>query len=119
MVWLIDLIQDTTDLPISIDSPDPLLLKRIIEEERLKRPGMVNSVNEEGTKCETLFPLIAGTDWNVIGLTCDKQGIPMQPDKKLEIAKSIIDKADHFGVKLSNLHIAVSYTHLCFFTIIP
>ncbi len=105
MVWLIDLIQDTTDLPISIDSPDPLLLKRIIEEGRLKRPGMVNSVNEEGTKCETLFPLIAGTDWNVIGLTCDKQGIPMQPDKKLEIAKSIIDKADHFGVKLSNLHI--------------
>ena len=81
------------------------MLKRIIEEGRLKRPGMVNSVNEEGTKCETLFPLIAGTDWNVIGLTCDKQGIPMQPDKKLEIAKSIIDKADHFGVKLSNLHI--------------
>ena len=63
MVWLIDLIQDVTDLPISIDSPNPLLLKRIIEEGRLKRPGMVNSVNEEGTKCETLFPLIAGTDW--------------------------------------------------------
>ncbi|WP_448774898.1 hypothetical protein [Blautia sp.] len=45
MVWLIDLIQDVTDLPISIDSPNPLLLKRIIEEGRLKRPGMVNSVN--------------------------------------------------------------------------
>ena len=45
MVWLIDLIQDVTDLPISIDSPNPLLLKRIIEERRLKRPGMVNSVN--------------------------------------------------------------------------
>ena len=105
MIWLIDIIQDVTDLPISIDSPDPLLLKRIIEEGHLKRPGMVNSVNEEGTKCETLFPLIAGTDWNVIGLTCDKQGIPMQPDKKLEIAKSIIDKADHYGVALSNLHI--------------
>ncbi len=105
MVWLIDLIQDTTDIPISIDSPNPLLLKRIIEEGRLKKPGMVNSVNEEGTKCETLFPLIAGTEWNVIGLTCDKQGIPMQPDKKLEIARSIIDKADHYGVELSHLHI--------------
>lgn len=31
--------------------------------------------------------------------------VQRQPDKKLEIAKSIIDKADHFGVKLSNLHI--------------
>ena len=46
-VWLINIIQDATDVPISIDSPDPLLLKRIIEEGHLKRPGMVNSVNEE------------------------------------------------------------------------
>ena len=105
MVWLINVIQDTTDTPISIDSPDPLLLKRIIEEGHLKRPGMINSVNEEGTKCETLFPLIAGTDWQVIGLTCDKQGIPMQPEKKLEIAKSIIEKAKNYGVELSHLHI--------------
>src|SRR5699024_7452315 len=67
--------------------------------------GMVNSVNEEGTKCETIFPIIAGTDWNVIGLTCDQDGIPSDPVKKVEIAKRIIDKADHFGVKLSNLHI--------------
>ena len=80
-------------------------LSLIIEEGHLKRPGMINSVNEEGTKCETLFPLIAGTDWQVIGLTCDKQGIPMQPEKKLEIAKSIIDKARHYGVELSHLHI--------------
>lgn len=105
MVWLIGIIQDTTELPISIDSPNAELLKRIIEEGHLKKPGMVNSVNEEGTKCETLFPLIAGTEWNVIGLTCDKQGIPMQPEKKLEIAISIIEKAKHYGVELSNLHI--------------
>ena len=35
MVWLSNVIQDTTDTPISIDSPDPLLLKRIIEEGHL------------------------------------------------------------------------------------
>ena len=62
-------------------------------------------LNEEGTKCETLFPIIAGTDWNVIGLTCDQDGIPLDPDKKIEIAKRIIDKADKYGVALGNLHI--------------
>lgn len=105
MVWLIDLIQEVTDLPICIDSPNAKLLARIIEEGHLKRPGMVNSVNEEGDKCETIFPLIAGTDWNVLGLTCDKEGIPAQPEKKLDIAKRIIDKADRYGVKRQNLHI--------------
>ncbi len=105
MCWLIDIIQEETDLPVAIDSPDAELIARIIREGRLKRPGMVNSVNEEGTKCETIFPLIAGTDWQVIGLTCGKDGIPMDPQKRVEIAKQIIDKAVRFGVALPNLHI--------------
>lgn len=105
MVWLLGLIQDVTDVPVCIDSPDAHLLARILNEGHAVRPGMVNSVNEEGTKCETIFPLIAGTDWNVVGLTCDQDGIPSNPEKKVEIAKRIIDKADKYGVKLSNLHI--------------
>lgn len=105
MCWLIDLMQAATDTPLCIDSPNARLLARILEEGRVKKPGMVNSVNEEGDKCEVLFPLIAGTDWNVIGLTCDRDGIPMEAQKKIDIAKRIIDKADHYGVKLSNLHI--------------
>ena len=105
MVWLIGLMQSMTDVPLCIDSPNARLLARILEEGHVKRPGMVNSVNEEGDKCETIFPLIAGTDWEVIGLTCDQSGIPADPAKKVEIAKRIIDKADKFGVALSKLHI--------------
>jgi 5-methyltetrahydrofolate--homocysteine methyltransferase len=105
MVWLIGLMQGCTDVPLCIDSPNAALLARIIEEGHLKKPGMVNSVNEEGDKCETIFPLIAGTPWQVVGLTCDRDGIPADPQKKVEIAKRIIDKADKFGVALSQLHI--------------
>ena len=105
MVWLIDVMQGCTDVPLCIDSPDARLLARIIEEGRLNRPGMVNSVNEEGTKCETIFPLIAGTAWEVVGLTCDQDGIPADPAKKVDIAKRIIDKAVKYGVALNRLHI--------------
>lgn len=105
MCWLLDLIQQTTDVPVCIDSPNAQLLARILEEGLVKKPGMVNSVNEEGTKCETIFPLIAGTSWNVVGLTCDQDGIPADPKKKVDIAKRIIDKAVKYGVALENLHI--------------
>ena len=105
MVWLIGLMQGCTDVPLCIDSPNAALLARILEEGHVKRCGMVNSVNEEGTKCETIFPLIAGTPWEVVGLTCDRDGIPADPQKKVEIAKRIIDKADKFGVALNQLHI--------------
>ena len=105
MVWLIGLMQGCTDTPLCIDSPNAKLLARIIEEGHLKRPGMVNSVNEEGDKCERIFPLIAGTPWEVVGLTCDQEGIPADPRKKVDIAKRIIDKADQYGVRLNQLHI--------------
>lgn len=105
MRWLIDIIQSETDIPVCIDSPDAALLARLIEEGVLNRPGMVNSVSLEGDKCELIFPLIAGTDWNVIGLTCDNESIPTDPNKRVEIAKGIIEKADAAGIALKNLHI--------------
>ena len=105
MNWLVDNIQAVTDKPLCLDSPNVKLLARLLEEGRTNRPGMINSVNEEGDKCEVIFPMIAGTDWNVIGLTCDQNGIPTDTAKKIEIAKSMIDKADRYGVALGNLHI--------------
>lgn len=105
MVWMMDVIQAATQVPLCIDSPDPRLLARILEEGKAQRPGMINSVNEEGDKCEILFPLIAGTPWHAVGLTCDAEGIPAEPEKKVEIARRIIDKADRYGVALEQLHI--------------
>lgn len=105
MVWLIGIMQEVTQVPLCIDSPNAKLLARILEEGHVNKPGMVNSVNEEGDKCETIFPLIAGTEWNVVGLTCDQDGIPADPEKKIDIAKRIIDKAVKYGVDLKKLHI--------------
>lgn len=105
MVWLIGLMQGCTDVPLCIDSPNAALLARILEEGHVRKPGMVNSVNEEGDKCETIFPLIAGTSWEVAGLTCDRDGIPADPKKKVDIAKRIIDKAVKYGIALPQLHI--------------
>lgn len=105
MVWLIGLMQGATEVPLCIDSPNARLLARILEEGHVKKPGMVNSVNEEGDKCEIIFPIIAGTAWEVVGLTCDENGIPADPEQKVMIAKRIIEKADKYGVALNQLHI--------------
>ena len=105
MRWLIDIIQQETDTPVCIDSPDAALLARLISEGVLNRAGMANSVSLEGNKCDLVLPIIAGTDWSVIGLTCDDGGIPAEPEKRVEIAKKIIDRADKAGIVLDKLHI--------------
>ena len=46
--WMIDCIQEVTDLPISVDSPSPDVL---IEAYKFcKRPGLINSVSMEATR---------------------------------------------------------------------
>ena len=105
MVWLLDIIQSETELPVCLDSPNAALLARILREDLVRRPGMINSVNEEADKCELLFPLVAGTDWRVVGLCCDETGIPAEPERRVAIAERIIAKADTFGVAREKLFI--------------
>ena len=39
-----------------------------------------------------IFPLLAETQWEVIGLTCDDQGIPEDPEKKLLLRGRLFKK---------------------------
>jgi len=103
MRWLIGLVQDTVDTPLCIDSSDVNVIVEMLP--LAKKPGLINSISGEPGKCETLLPVIAGTEWNVVALTCDKNGIPTDPQVKFEIAKDIIEKAEAAGIKQSRLFI--------------
>ncbi|MBQ9069682.1 MAG: methyltetrahydrofolate cobalamin methyltransferase [Eggerthellaceae bacterium] len=96
MEWLIDLVQEVTDTPLCIDSADPQVMVDMMP--KANAVGCLNSVNMEGNKCDVVFPAIAGTEWYVVALTCDEEGIPTDPQKKFEIAQKIIAKADEYGV---------------------
>ena len=98
MNWLVDLVQGVTDVPLSIDSPDPQVIVDTMP--RANRPGILNSASGEAGKCDTLFPAIAGTEWNCVCLTCDDEhGVPAEASVKFEIAQAIMDKAAEYGVK--------------------
>ena len=99
--WLIDLVQEVTDTPICVDSPDPEVCVAAMK--FCKKPGMINSVSMEGNKCDVILPAIAGTDWQVVALTCDDDGIPNDPKVKYEIAKRIMAKVDEYGVDHDNI----------------
>ncbi|MDR1292149.1 MAG: methyltetrahydrofolate cobalamin methyltransferase [Clostridiales Family XIII bacterium] len=102
--WLIGLVQETTDTPLSIDSSD---VSTIIDMLPLaNKPGLINSVSGEGEKCDKLFPVIADTAWNVVALTCDDEnGIPTDPKVKAKIAGDIIEKAAGAGISQERLFI--------------
>ena len=96
LIWLLDIVQDTVDTPICIDSPDPDILLDMIP--RIKRPGLINSVSGEGDKCERIYPLLKDSEWKVVALTCDDGGIPADAKRKIEIGLSLIEKAAAYGI---------------------
>jgi 5-methyltetrahydrofolate corrinoid/iron sulfur protein methyltransferase len=103
MKWLIDLVQDTVDTPICIDSPNPRICVACIP--FCNKPGIINSVSLEGEKIDVIFPVIAETDWQVIALLCDNRGIPSTVEKRLDIARDLMSRADEYGIEHSRIYI--------------
>ena len=101
--WMIDLVQEVTDTPICVDSPSARSCVSAIP--FCKRPGLINSVSLEGDKIDTIFPVIADTDWECVALLCDNDGIPDSVERRMKIFFGIMEKAKQYGIAPSRLHI--------------
>ena len=112
--WMIDCIQEVTDLPISVDSPSADVL---IEAYKFcKRPGLFNSVSGEGDKIEKIFPVMAQPEnkgWQVIALLSDDTGIPKNAADRLRVFDKIMAKAKEYGISPDRIHIDPLVEMLC------
>ncbi len=109
--WMIDCIQEVTDLPISLDSPSADVIAEVFP--YCKKPGLINSVSGEGDKVDKIFPLIADTKWEVICLLSDDTGIPKSAADRLKVFDYIMAKAKEYNIKPSRLHIDPLVEMLC------
>jgi len=112
--WMIDCIQEVTDLPISVDSPSAAVLAEAYK--FCKRPGLFNSVSGEGNKIDTIFPIMAqpeNKDWEVIALLSDDTGIPKSAADRLKVFDKIMAKAKEYGISPKRLHIDPLVEMLC------
>lgn len=101
--WMIDLVQEVTDTPICVDSPSAKSCVAAIP--FCKRPGLVNSVSLEGNKIDTIFPVIADTDWECVALLCDNDGIPDSVERRMKVFHGIMEKAKEYNIAPGRLHI--------------
>lgn len=101
--WLMDIVQNAVSKPICIDSPNVKTIEAVFK--YAKSPGIINSVSAEEGKCEVIFPIIQGTEWQVIGLTCDNRGIPSDVQKRVDIARILVEKAAQYDITPSRIHI--------------
>ena len=86
--WLIQVIQEVTDRPLSIDSSKPGVIESGLK--IIKNKVVINSTTADPEKMEVLIPLAKKYNAKLIGLTISAQGIPQNKDQRLELAAQIV-----------------------------
>ena len=110
--WMIDCIQEVSDLPISVDSPSADVIAEAYK--FCNKPGIFNSVSGEGSKIDVLFPIMAANPgWECIALLSDNTGIPKTAGDRLKVFDKIMAKAKEYGIAPHRLHIDPLVEMLC------
>ena len=103
IVWMVQTIQEVTDIPICIDTPDPNAMEAGLK--AVKGKVMINSTTAEMHKMDKLFPLAAQYNADIIALTLNEKGIPNDATSRGEMALTMITKAMEHGIPTENIYL--------------
>lgn len=104
MVWLVETVQEVTDIILCIDTPKFDVMKAGLEA-CTKNPKMINSTKGEEAKLDMFMPLAKEHDADIIGLCINEKGIPKDVNSRVETAAMIAMKAMEHGVDTDKLYI--------------
>ena len=89
-------LQEVTDLPLQIDTSDPVAMEAALR--RYNGKAMINSVNGKAESMQSVFPLVKKYGGLVVALTLDESGIPARAEERVAIAERILATADEYGI---------------------
>ena len=96
MKKLIELVQDTVDVPLCIDSSVPGALEEGLKSAK-GRP-LLNSVTGEEERLDSILPLVKKYNVPVVAISNDDTGISEDPEVRFRVAKKIVERASDFGI---------------------
>lgn len=109
--WLVDIVQDTTDTPICLDSSNKEAI--IAGLKKVKAKPLINSISLEKERLEQYLPIIRDHDCGVIALLMSDDGVP----SSLEDRKSRADKLISTLVSDAKKNPSDIYVDPCFLAI--
>jgi 5-methyltetrahydrofolate--homocysteine methyltransferase len=92
----VQVVMDATNAPLCLDSPKPEALEAALKVYQGK--ALVNSVTGEEHSLKKVLPLIKEYGAAVIGLAQDEEGVPKDAERRLGVARKIIERAGAMGI---------------------
>ena len=90
-------LQAVTDLPLQLDTADPVAMERALRAYNGK--AMINSVNGKQEVMDAVFPLVKKYGGVLVALTLDEDGIPATAEGRLAIAERILRESEKYGIE--------------------
>ena len=101
--WLVETVQQATDKPCAIDSPDPAAIEMALSMHQ--GTPMINSISLEKERYEKLMPIVANTDMKVIALCMSDAGMPQTVEDRMKIADELVGGLLKNNVKVENIFV--------------
>ena len=103
LTWLMETVQDITDQPLCIDSPDPKVIESVLP--LVKSVPMINSISLEPHRLEGILPLVAEHKAKVIGLCQAAESMAETAEDKVKMAGQLVEQVTASGIALDDLYI--------------
>ena len=100
---VVQAVQAAVDLPLQIDTTNPEALEAALR--ICQGKAAVNSVNGKEESLRTVLPLVKKYGAAVVGLTLDENGIPDTAEKRVAIARKILERALAAGIPKEDIWI--------------
>ena len=96
MVSVIRALQSVINLPLQIDTVDPVAMEKALRIYNGK--ALINSVSGKEESMKAVFPLVKKYGGVVIAVTLDESGIPETAEGRIAVAEKIIARAAEYGI---------------------
>lgn len=104
LVWLVDIVQEVTALPLCLDSPNAAALAAALPHVKNGQP-LINSISAESERFEAILPLVLQYQTKVVALAMDDGGIPVSAEARLVIAKRLHADLRAAGVATEDIYL--------------
>ena len=96
MQWIVNTAQDATDLPLSLDTMNPVAMEAGLK--ICKKRPLINSASGKTDSKEQMLPLAKKYDCDVVISVINDRGMPAEGDSKLDSIMDTVAYANGLGI---------------------
>lgn len=103
MDWLVKTVREVTDLPLSLDTSNPVAIEAGLKAN--SGVSLINSISLQPERLEALLPMAVKYNADMIGLLWSQEGMPRDANERAAHCVDIVYKANEAGITTEKIWI--------------